>query len=91
MYILKENLYYGECVNFAISQQQLQLFINYSKLFKDQLQTFAIARETFGTSTFSKQLLFRKNFRLASTRAKITFSEQLVVLNSSCILIINSW
>ena len=51
--------FHGECVNLAISQQQLQLFIMHSKFFQ-------IARMTFGTVTFSKELLFRSTYSFNS-------------------------
>ena len=30
-------LFHGECINLTISQQQLQLFINYSNFLEEQL------------------------------------------------------
>ena len=65
---------YGQCVSLTISQQQLQI-----NFLEEQLKKFAFIRVTFGTATFSKELLFRSTYSL------IFFRDTVVFGNSHCL------
>ena len=69
--------FHGECINLTISQQQLQLFINYCNFLEEQLYTFALTRVTFGKAAFSKELLFRSTYSLDFLSNYCSFWEQL--------------
>ena len=65
--------------NLTIPQQQLQLFIKYSKFFR---RANALARVTFGASTFSKELLFWSTYSLnlgTATAKRIYLKHQIFV------------
>ena len=51
-------LFVGECVNLQFHNSNCSYSLSVVNFSKEQLQTFAFARVTFGTTTFSKELLF---------------------------------
>ena len=51
-------LFVGECVNLQFHNSNCSYSLSVVNFSEEQLQTFAFARVTFGTTTFSKELLF---------------------------------
>ena len=45
-------LFHGECINLTISQQQLQLFINYSNFFRRAIVNICTCKGDFRKSYF---------------------------------------
>ena len=71
-------LFVGECVNLQFHNSNCSYSLSVVNFSEEHLQTFAFARVTFGTTTFSKELLFQNNYSL------ILFCGTVVFGNSYC-------
>ena len=74
--------FHGECVNLAVSRQQLQLFIKHSKSFRGVIVDIWTCKGGFGTATFSKELLVWSTYSLNFLSGYCSFWEQLLLTGS---------
>ena len=71
--------YVGECVNLQFYNRHCSYSLSIVDILEEHLQTFAIARVTFGTTIFSKELLLQGTYRLNFLLWNCSFWEQLLL------------
>ena len=70
--------FHGECINLTISQQQLQLFINYCNFFRRAIVNICTYKGDFRKSCFlQRELLFRSTYSVDFLSNYCSFWEQL--------------
>ena len=69
----------GECVNLQFHNSNCSYSLSVVNFYGKELQTFAFARVTFGTTTFSKELLFQSTYNLKFLVWNCIFLEQLLL------------
>ena len=91
-------LFVRECINLQFHNSDFSYSLSAVKFLEEQLQTFAFAMVTFGTTTFSKELLFQSTYSLNFLLWNCSFWEQLLLRGSIwsikfffCLILIRSF
>ena len=66
----------GECVNLQFRNGNCSYLLSIINILEEQLSTFVLAGLTFGTTTFSNELLFKSTYSLNFLSGNWTFWEQ---------------